>query len=73
MSRPVLFCPVRYGWHFPELGKIIADNLHYARTVKLMGHRVNCAAIDFSEVSDALRCARRTEVWGSNSEVRLDW
>ena len=26
-----------YGWHFPELGKIIADNLAYARTVMLMG------------------------------------
>ena len=49
---------VRYGWHFPELGKIIADNLHYARTVKLMGHRVNCAAIDFSEVSSGLLLGR---------------
>ena len=26
-----------YGWHFPEMGKIIADNLAYARTVMFMG------------------------------------
>jgi len=26
-----------YGWHFPELGKIISDNLAFVKTVKLMG------------------------------------
>jgi RNA processing factor Prp31 len=26
-----------YGWHFPELGKIVTDNLLYARMVRLMG------------------------------------
>lgn len=26
-----------YGWHFPELGKIVMDNLLYARTVKTIG------------------------------------
>ena len=26
-----------YGWHFPELGKIVVDNLLYARTVKTIG------------------------------------
>ena len=26
-----------YGWHFPELGKVITDNLAYVKTVKLMG------------------------------------
>ena len=29
----------RYGWHFPELGKIITDNLAFVRTVDLMGIR----------------------------------
>lgn len=28
-----------YGWHFPELGKIVSDNIQYARLVKLMGKR----------------------------------
>lgn len=26
-----------YGWHFPELGKIIVDNVAYAKVVKEMG------------------------------------
>ena len=39
-----------YGWHFPELAKIVQDNIQYAKTVKLMGDRVNAAKLDFSEV-----------------------
>ncbi|GFP97202.1 probable nucleolar protein 5-2 [Phtheirospermum japonicum] len=39
-----------YGWHFPELAKIIQDNILYAKTVKLMGNRTNAAKLDFSEV-----------------------
>ena len=30
-------CREWYGWHFPELGKIIPDNLTYVRTVKAIG------------------------------------
>ena len=26
-----------YGWHFPEMAKIIVDNLAYAKVVRLMG------------------------------------
>ena len=26
-----------YGWHFPELSKIISDNLIYAKVVKFIG------------------------------------
>ncbi|XP_020272978.1 probable nucleolar protein 5-2 [Asparagus officinalis] len=39
-----------YGWHFPELAKIVQDNIQYAKVVKLMGNRVNAAHLDFSEV-----------------------
>lgn len=39
-----------YGWHFPELAKIVQDNIQYAKTVKLMGNRVNAVNLDFSEV-----------------------
>ncbi|KAJ7942720.1 Nucleolar protein like [Quillaja saponaria] len=39
-----------YGWHFPELSKIVQDNILYARTVKLMGNRANAAKLDFSEI-----------------------
>ncbi|GMI79232.1 hypothetical protein HRI_001592500 [Hibiscus trionum] len=39
-----------YGWHFPELTKIVQDNILYAKAVKLMGDRANAAKLDFSEV-----------------------
>lgn len=39
-----------YGWHFPELAKIVTDNIQYAKCVKLMGDRVNAAKLDFSEI-----------------------
>lgn len=29
-----------YGWHFPELGKIVMDNLVYSRVVKLIGQYI---------------------------------
>ena len=39
-----------YGWHFPEMGKIITDNLAYAKCVKLMGYRTDAAKTDFSTI-----------------------
>jgi nucleolar protein 58 len=39
-----------YGWHFPELTKIILDNIQYAKAAKLMGDRINAAKLGFSEV-----------------------
>ncbi|KAK9060679.1 hypothetical protein SSX86_021385 [Deinandra increscens subsp. villosa] len=39
-----------YGWHFPELAKIVQDNIIYAKAVKLMGYRTNAAKLDFSEI-----------------------
>lgn len=39
-----------YGWHFPELGKIITDNIAYIRTVQMMGVRTKASGMDFSDV-----------------------
>jgi nucleolar protein 58 len=36
-----------YGWHFPELAKIVSDNQVYALVVKIMGMRVNAKDCDF--------------------------
>ncbi|KAG2159068.1 uncharacterized protein EDB93DRAFT_1218888 [Suillus bovinus] len=36
-----------YGWHFPEMGKIIVDNLAYAKVVRAMGFRTNAATTAF--------------------------
>lgn len=39
-----------YGWHFPEMTKIVADNIKYAKAIKLMGTRDNAANHDFSSI-----------------------
>lgn len=39
-----------YGWHFPELSKIISDNLTYARTVLKVGIKTNAASQDLSDI-----------------------
>ncbi|KAJ1701180.1 hypothetical protein LUZ63_000959 [Rhynchospora breviuscula] len=39
-----------YGWHFPELTKIVQDNIQYAKAVKLMGNRTDAVGLDFSEI-----------------------
>merc|ERR1719440_1734952 len=39
-----------YGWHFPEMAKIVTDNLAYAKCVKLMGMKTKAKDTDFSKV-----------------------
>jgi len=39
-----------YGWHFPELAKIVVDNGAFARTVKAIGFRTSTATTDLSVV-----------------------
>jgi nucleolar protein 58 len=61
----------RYGWHFPELAKIVPDNLMYARVITKMGVRTKCKGLDFStilaeeveqEMKDAAEISMGTEV-----------
>lgn len=39
-----------YGWHFPELAKILNDNFAYARLVLVAGLRKNFAEADLSDI-----------------------
>lgn len=39
-----------YGWHFPEMAKIITDNLAYARVVKHMGMKTKAKDTNFEKV-----------------------
>jgi len=39
-----------YGWHFPEMGKIVTENLAYAKTVRLMGMKTRAKDLDLSVV-----------------------
>jgi nucleolar protein 58 len=37
-----------YGWHFPEMTKVVSDNIAYARAIKAMGTRDRAGETDFS-------------------------
>ena len=39
-----------YGWHFPELAKIVSDNIAYAKLIKLVGMIENYRSTDLSDV-----------------------
>ncbi|KAL9624143.1 MAG: hypothetical protein Q9160_001665 [Pyrenula sp. 1 TL-2023] len=39
-----------YGWHFPEMAKILNDNLAYSKVVLKMGMRSNYENADLSEI-----------------------
>lgn len=39
-----------YGWHFPEMGKIVVENGSYAKAVDRMGMRNRAAELDFTDV-----------------------
>jgi len=60
-----------YGWHFPELGKIVPDHQMYAKALMKMGVRTQCKSLDFSdilpeevelEMKDAAEISMGTEV-----------
>ena len=50
LNNYVMRCREWYGWHFPEMGKIVTDNLAFVRTVQHMGIRTNAATTDLSEI-----------------------
>ena len=39
-----------YGWHFPEMGRIVNDNLAYSRVILKMGMRSSAANADLAEI-----------------------
>lgn len=62
LNNYVMRCREWYGWHFPEMGKIVTDNMAFAKAVKLMQTRSNAATTDFSsclpeEVEEELKQA----------------
>ena len=67
-----------YGWHFPEMTKIVGDNLAYAKVIKLMGTRERAAGLDFSaaglddDVEAALKEAAQISMGTEISAEDLD-
>jgi nucleolar protein 58 len=37
LNNYIMRCKEWYGWHFPELSKIIQDNIAYCKIIKKMG------------------------------------
>ena len=50
LNNYVMRCREWYGWHFPELGKIITDNIVFVKTVKVIGTRENTINSDLYEI-----------------------
>ncbi|KAK3575458.1 hypothetical protein QTP86_026853 [Hemibagrus guttatus] len=50
LNNYIMRCREWYGWHFPELGKIVTDNLAYCKTVRKIGDRTNVAITDLSDL-----------------------
>lgn len=60
-----------YGWHFPELAKILVDSVAFARTINAIGFRTNTAQTDLTgilpeelivEVKSAAEISMGTEI-----------
>ncbi|XP_070786713.1 nucleolar protein 58 isoform X2 [Enoplosus armatus] len=50
LNNYIMRCREWYGWHFPELGKVITDNLAYCKAVRKIGDRTNVAGSDLSDL-----------------------
>ena len=67
-----------YGWHFPEMARIVNDNLAYARIILAMGMRSNAANADLAEilpeeiegaVKHAAEISMGTEITGEDLDI----
>ena len=44
LNNYIMRCREWYGWHFPEVGKIITDNLAYCKSVRKIGEDLHSSA-----------------------------
>ncbi|CAD5206297.1 unnamed protein product [Bursaphelenchus okinawaensis] len=76
LNNYVMRCREWYGWHFPEVGKIVQDHLAFAKVIKAMGMKQNAADADFSailpdEMAERLRQEAEISMGTDISEVDL--
>lgn len=50
LNNYIMRCREWYGWHFPELGKLITDNVTFVKIVKIVGTREHTAESDLSDI-----------------------
>eukprot|EP01084_Bolivina_argentea_P029012 53875_1 len=57
-----------YGWHFPEMAKILNDNMVYAKCAIRMGMRDRCHECDFSDIIEDERIEKELK---ENAEISM--
>lgn len=50
LNNYIMRCKEWYGWHFPELSKVLSDNRLYIMTVLAIGFRENAIKTDLSDI-----------------------
>ena len=60
-----------YGWHFPELAKLVGDNIQYAKLVLKVGFRKNYKDADLSDIieGDVEESVKQTSVISMGTEI----
>lgn len=66
-----------YGWHFPEMGRIVNDNLAYARVILKAGMRTNASNTDLTdilpeEIETAVKAAAEVSMGTEITEIDLE-
>ena len=66
-----------YGWHFPEMGRIVNDNLAYARVILKVGMRTSTSTTDLAdilpeEIETAVKAAAEVSMGTEITEEDLD-
>ncbi|KJZ80205.1 Nucleolar protein 58 [Hirsutella minnesotensis 3608] len=63
-----------YGWHFPELAKILNDNLAYARLIIAAGFRTDITKTDLSEIlpEDTEEAVKKAAEMSMGTEITAD-
>lgn len=67
-----------HGWHFPEMGRIVADHVQYSKCILACGMRVNYADTDLSAiiedetVVEALKSAAQISMGTEISKADID-
>lgn len=70
-------CKEWYGWHFPELAKIVTDSVAYARLILTMGIRSKAAETDMSsilpeEIEERVKSAAEVSMGTEITQIDLD-
>lgn len=53
LNNYIMRCKEWYGWHFPELVKIIPDHTAFVKTILKMGMKSNAVSTDLSDILPA--------------------